>query len=1069
MYKINDSVLMSRVDILDTFREGEEYFKNDRVKEVKTNSDYTYFEGKVHNSTEHLTKIRFKEDGQIKTTICDCADYKRNLGDCNHIMALFHFIREFERKNLLKEKREKELRNMIADYSSSEERDRLFLETEYNLEIEKEDEEEILSGANLNFRIGESRLYLVRNIDSFFTHKDNEELKFGKFFTYDPRIHFFRREDKAVVEFINRVYENALSYIPEDNNRILEDKNLFLKPLVLKEFLELVEGRELNITFNDKDYKEVEIIEKELPLKMDIEDRDGNLVIKLYSDKNLEFLTPDGKYIFAEGEIYKLSDEERDKVVPIYEQIVFKGGGEVVIPNEYREGYISNVLRNISPYIELNFSPKVKKLIYEPELEVEIYFDNLQGSITGKINFIYDDIEINPFSSNSDTKLKKDKILLRNSEREMKILSILEEGYFRVIDGGIYLDEDDEIYNLVANIIPRLQEYSNVYYSDNFKDIRVNKSKIVSNLSLNDELDVLEFNFSLDGINIDEIESIFKAVRQDKRYFRLKDGSFLPLKDDFFKNIKSIVDEFQMTVKDDKITMPKYMSLYLDEYIDKDKLEGLVVDNRFTKLIDDIKNSKHLDYEVPEAMKGILRSYQKRGFSWLKTMSRYGLGGILADDMGLGKTIQVIAFLLSEKEERGKHPSLVVVPTSLVYNWENEINKFANGELKSIIINGPKEERLEYGKKLMDYDVVITSYPLLRNDMDIYEDIKFRYCILDEAQNIKNSESLNARSSKIINAENNFALTGTPMENSISELWSIFDFLMPGYLLTKRQFTETYEKPIFKDKDEDSLKTLNRKIQPFILRRLKKDVLKELPDKIEQTVLVDMTKEQKEVYLYYIKSLKEEIEHEIQTKGYSRSHIKILTALTRLRQICSDPSLFIEDYDGGSGKLESLKVILEDSVASGHRILIFSQFTSMLDIIEKELKKEKVKYMYLSGSTPMEERTDMVDDFNNGYGDIFLISLKAGGSGLNLVGADTVIHFDPWWNPAVEDQATDRAYRIGQENIVQVIKLITKGTIEEKIFDLQEHKKEMIDMVIHEGETLISKLEEDEILSLFEL
>lgn len=1069
MYKINDSVLMSRVDILDTFLEGEEYFKEDRVKEVKTNSDYTYFEGKVHNSTEHLTKIRFKEDGHIKTTVCDCADYKRNLGDCKHIMALFYFIREFERKTLLKEKREEELRNMIVDYSSSEENDRLFLETEYNLEIEKDEDEDIISGANLNFRIGESRLYLVRDMDLFFTHKDKKELQFGKFFTYNPRIHYFKKEDAQVVEFINLVYENALSYLTEDNKRALEEKNLFLKPLVLKEFLELVRGRELNVTFNGEEYKEVKIIEGKLPLKMNIEDRDNSLVIKLESDKEIEFLTPDGKYIFIEGEIYKLSDEEKDKVIPIYKQIIFKGQGEVVIPNEYREGYISNVLRNVSPYIDLNFSKEVKKLIYEPDLDVEIYFDNSAGSITGKINFIYDDIEINPFSSNESTKLKKEKILLRDSKKEMEVLSILEEGYFRVIDGGIYLDEDDEIYNLVANIIPRLQEYSNVYYSDNFKDIKVNKSEIMSSLSINDDSDLLEFSFSLDGIDIDEIDSIFEAVRENKRYFRLKDGSFLPLKDEFFNNIKDIVEEFQMEVGEDRISMPKYMSLYLDEYIDEDKLNGLVIDNKFTQLIDDIKKSKDLNYEVPGVMKGILRGYQKRGFSWLKTMSRYGLGGILADDMGLGKTLQVIAFLLSEKEERGKHPSLVVVPTSLVYNWESEIEKFTEGELSSIIINGSKEERLEQAENLMDYDVVITSYPLLRNDMDIYEKIKFRYCILDEAQNIKNSESLNAKSAKAIKAENNFALTGTPMENSISELWSIFDFLMPGYLLTKKKFIENYEKPIFKDKDEESLKILNKKIQPFILRRLKKDVLKELPDKIEQKVLVDMTKEQKEVYLYYIRSLREEIQEEIDKKGYSRSHIKILTALTRLRQICCDPSLFIDDYEGGSGKVDSLKVILEDSILSGHRILIFSQFTSMLDIIEEDLKKANIPHMYLNGSTPMEDRTDLVNDFNNGEGDIFLISLKAGGSGLNLVGADTVIHFDPWWNPAVEDQATDRAYRIGQENTVQVIKLITKGTIEEKIFDLQEHKKEMIDMVIQEGETLISKLDEDEILSLFEI
>ena len=436
--------------------------------------------------------------------------------------------------------------------------------------------------------------------------------------------------------------------------------------------------------------------------------------------------------------------------------------------------------------------------------------------------------------------------------------------------------------------------------------------------------------------------------------------------------------------------------------------------------------------------------------------------------MGLGKTVQMIAFLLSEKEEKGPAANLLIVPTSLVYNWEDELRRFAPS-LDLVIVSGSKEERSEIIKAAGDYDIVITSYPLIRKDIHDYRDIDFRYIVLDEAQYIKNRGSLSAKSVKQLKAKNYFALTGTPMENSLGELWSIFDFLMPGYLLTSRKFTEKYEKPIVRDNDQEKLRELNNHIRPFILRRLKKDVLKELPDKIEQKILVDMTDKQKKVYLAYLQAIKGDLNQEIGEKGYNRSHIKILAGLTRLRQLSCHPAVFLEDYHGGSGKLDFLEELVEEAVGSGHRILIFSQFTSMLAAIKERLERIDIDMIYLDGKTAMKDRGDLVKRFNKGEGDVFLISLKAGGTGLNLSSADMVIHFDPWWNPAVEDQATDRAHRIGQENKVQVIKLITKGTIEEKIFELQEKKKEMIDKVIREGETLISKLSEEEIMSLFDV
>ncbi|MPM67614.1 hypothetical protein SDC9_114538 [bioreactor metagenome] len=373
---------------------------------------------------------------------------------------------------------------------------------------------------------------------------------------------------------------------------------------------------------------------------------------------------------------------------------------------------------------------------------------------------------------------------------------------------------------------------------------------------------------------------------------------------------------------------------------------------------------------------------------------------------------------------------------------------------------------------MLSHDVVITSYPLIRRDIEDYKKIRFSICILDEAQHIKNPTSLNAQSVKEINAGKRFALTGTPMENSLTELWSIFDFIMPGYLKTHGRFTKNFETPIVKDKNENVLNELLKLIRPFILRRFKKDVALELPPKIEHKVVVEMTEEQKKLYASYVESFKEEIKEEIREKGFNRSKLKILSLLTRLRQICCDPGSFLENYRGDSGKYIALDDILEESIANGHRILLFSQFTTILHNIKERLNKVGINSMYLDGSTPSLERMAMVKEFNEGNAEVFLISLKAGGTGLNLTGADLVIHFDPWWNPAVEDQAVDRAHRIGQTKTVEVIKLITKGTIEEKIYALQEKKKEIIQSVLdgeNHSDVVISNMTEEEVEDLFKI
>ena len=438
--------------------------------------------------------------------------------------------------------------------------------------------------------------------------------------------------------------------------------------------------------------------------------------------------------------------------------------------------------------------------------------------------------------------------------------------------------------------------------------------------------------------------------------------------------------------------------------------------------------------------------------------------------MGLGKTIQMLSVIVDYVGKESRKASLVVSPSSLTLNWQNEAAKFTN-ELKTAVIRGTLSERKRLIDEIDDYDLVITSYDLLKRDIELYKekDYKFKFVIADEAQYLKNSTTKNAKAIKQIKAETRYALTGTPIENSLAELWSIFDFIMPGYLFTYRKFKNMYETPIVKDNDEKAMQKLKMLIEPFVLRRNKKEVLTELPEKTVTVLNNEMNEEQKNIYLTYLAIAKQEIADNIEISGFENSQMQILAALTRLRQICCHPSLFIEGYNEGSSKLEQCIEIIEEAINGGHKILLFSGYTSMFGIIEKELKKRNINYFKLTGATKVDERIKMVDEFNeNKDVKLFLISLKAGGTGLNLTGADMVIHYDPWWNISTENQATDRAYRIGQKSNVQVYKLITKNSIEEKIYELQEKKAKLADNMLDTKTTFINKFSREEIMRLFE-
>ncbi len=487
------------------------------------------------------------------------------------------------------------------------------------------------------------------------------------------------------------------------------------------------------------------------------------------------------------------------------------------------------------------------------------------------------------------------------------------------------------------------------------------------------------------------------------------------------------------------------------------------------------------------ALESVLRPYQKQGVAWIRFLRDHGFGGILADEMGLGKTLQVLAHCAALNAAAGVRtgrPTLIVCPTSLVTNWAAEAARFAP-KLRVLVLSGPQRHKLF--AQMPNHDLVITSYALLRRDIEQYRAHSFDSAVLDEAQHIKNRSTQNAKAVKAIPAEHRLVLTGTPLENSVLDLWSLFDFLMPGYLGSSDDFRDRYEIPITKERDKGSMARLGKRIRPFLLRRLKKDVLQELPPKLEHVSYCELTPAQSTVYAQVLAATRKQVDSAVEANGLAKSRMVILTALLRLRQICcdlrlleSDETRAADESEGAatgpagdsaspddSGKLQLFGELLDQSLDGGHRLLVFSQFTRMLGLLKEELNQREVEFCYLDGST--QDRAGEVAKFQSPSGPpVFLISLKAGGVGLNLTQADTVVHFDPWWNPAVEDQATDRAHRFGQARVVSSYKLITRGTVEEKIVTLQQRKREIIASTLTGEEAFAETLSWDEIRELLD-
>ncbi|MHB1651776.1 MAG: DEAD/DEAH box helicase [Desulfitobacteriaceae bacterium] len=1076
-FNITEKQIMALASSTDVYNQGVSYYLANRVNKINYDPDKRMIEATVSVGLPYEVQISLDREGFVRAYWCTCAALKEYPGACKHIITVLksaqHQRPTAQENPELQRRAAQELLSFFANHSQENSLEELTLDLELQIQTGYQ------LSARLQLRLGLQRLYVVKDIGQFLKCiQEGQLLEFGKHFTFDPTKHTFKDADRSVIAMLQEMFAHhtALTEMQDSyfDSTFFRQKSLRLAGVYLNKLLDAVSDKTFQVGIGSAPPRLTRVIRQELPLEFSLQAKGLDLTLVLETNELPLQLSSDGSYFSYQQEIYLASPAQKE-ILPSMLKAFQKGfATKIVLPAAKKEFFVSEALPLIEKVGKVRIEPKLADKFSQKILQAKIYFDRaIDSGITARLEFHYGETVINPFASKQrthDDPSASDVILIRSVEKERKLLNILEQADFTVTQGEIHLEDDQKLFEFTVTWLPQLQELAEIYYSDQFQ-LKIRTSTSFSGrVRLDESLDLLEISFQYSDIEQEELADIFHSLHLKKKYHRLRDGSFLDLNQPELDSVALLLANLDLKAADlsqKVINLPKFRAMYIDSFLRQANLPGVQRNKAFKQLVQSILEPQDGEFEIPAELQNVLRDYQKTGFKWLKTLASFGLGGILADDMGLGKTLQVLSLILAEKAA-APDPALVIAPTSLIYNWLEEAKKFAPA-LNVLVVEGTPQERQAQLADVQKWDLVVTSYPVLRRDIAVYAKLEFSYCFLDEAQHIKNPQTLNAKSVQQIKAKSYFALTGTPIENSLSELWSIFNFVMPGYLLSHQEFRNKYEIPIVKGEDPQPLTELSRHANPFILRRLKKDVLKELPDKIETRLSAQLTEEQKKIYLAYLQEARGAIAQEIAAVGFEKSQFKILAALTRLRQICCHPAMFIEDYTGESGKMLLFQEILADALGSGHRILVFSQFTSMLNIIQNHLISEEIEHFYLRGSTKAAERLQMAQAFNAGKGEVFLISLKAGGTGLNLTGADMVIHFDPWWNPAVEEQATDRAHRIGQKNVVQVIKLITQGTVEEKVNALQAKKKELINAVIQPGETLLSRLSEAELRELFEM
>ncbi len=974
----------------------------------------------IHTGASY-TKIYLNKDLSMEDSMCECLAFHKN-EVCLHTIILFGIALikidndEFKKQKSLYESFVERRKNSIAlnSLTDSLKKNNLF----YNLIHLVPVIEEVDNKYDLSLRIGYDKYYVVKSINEFLINVDNNiECSYGKKLSF---VHSF--------ECLDQTSKDLYSFLVNIKTDEAE-KSIRIKKSHVLSILELYKDQVIFYKTKNEDKASERIIS---------EIKDINIVLdskKLYisHDLNRLLLGVNNAYFIDDNNIYYYQYKSRveNKIL----DVLFPLNGELNIEAS-SDAFISNLLPMIKNSIV------IKEDFYDkypiPNVGIDTYLLYEGGAII---------LEYKLSCSKEEENSPYIKQEINN------YINVIETYDFKVNkEGKYYIKGIDEQYKFLTSDLSSLKALGNIYFDDSMSKIKVKKTAKTS-IRVSFNVGLLDFKFENSQLTQEDIIEMLKAYHQKKKFVKLKDDSILEINEEDAKEIDDFLEDFNININDldDEISKPLN---YILKIIDA-KDDNVVVDDKVFEIMEDIRNYKTANYIATDNFKNNLREYQYEGFRWLKTLSSYNFGGILADDMGLGKTIQVLSLLDSDE---AKKPSLIVCPMSLVYNWENECDKWKLG-CKCHVITGLANERLEIIKLINNKEkaLFVTSYDSLRRDVEFYKSFKFRFIIADEAQVIKNQFTQKSEAIKSLKSDVNFALTGTPIENGLADLWSIFDYLMPGYLSKYSHFRSRYEDLILHD-DTEALTKLKRRVEPFILRRDKKTVLKDLPDKFEDYLYCKMEPKQREIYDAYVEKLKDDLKN---------GGDNVLALITRLRQVCITPELIYQEPFENT-KINMAIDMIKSQIEGGHRILLFSQFSHSFPILSKELDKMNIKHFTIDGTTKARNRIDMVDEFNSNTDiKVFLISLKAGGTGLNLTGADVVIHLDPWWNSSAENQATDRAYRIGQTKDVYVIKIICKDTIEEKVVKLQNLKKELASSIVN-SEDSTHKLTKEEILELLD-
>lgn len=1090
------------------YRKGQDIFLIDkRIKnfetDINTLTDTPMITATVLDAdgSEHETQVSIDEDeSQIVGSLCSCSDFYQSEGLCCHCVAILlkYISRRHIQTSFPSKKQNRIGQTLIESYihqSSGNHYPAEASETKVLIELEP-----ILHNQyhklSVDFKIGTSKKYVIKDLLEF-----ARLIRQGELFQYGKNLKFFHEPEAFTTESRNMLafimqrieeYEYHFHCVQDSTYRFQTMKALRylpLSPTAVDMFLNMMIGHTLQFDLDDH-IRPIYVTDgdPELTLELKAEDSD---TYHLTIEDCLILSGARTFWILKDKILYRCSEAFKKDMQPYLTELNRQKVREITLSEKQLRPFYGSVLKHLEAHTDFH-TEGVDLTDYEPpEAHFSIYLDNPAENIISCTAYARYGEET--FSLATPISCEDG---FRDAAMENRILTAIQT-YFQpaavsgnedspVADADFIISHDDQAaFLFLEQGLPHFYELAEVFISSNMKRIRIlSAPRTAVGVSVSNGL--LEIDIHSDSLPYEELAGILNSYRRRQKYYKLKSGEFLKLENNSLSVLSELADGLRLSeqaIRGGRISVPLYRASYIDAVLTSHNSDIQSHRDRYFKsLIRDMKSVADSDYEVPDAMKPILRDYQKTGYRWLCTIAQLGFGGILADDMGLGKTLQIITLLeharleaisktvdLTDTASHTACPppvSLIVCPSSLVYNWDSEIEHFAPN-LKTLLITGTAQERQELLTHYADYDVLITSYDMLKRDIARYDNLHFHYQIIDEAQYIKNHRTQAARSVCSIHSVTRFALTGTPIENRLSELWSIFEYLMPGFLYPYAYFRSELEQPIVENKDQIAATRLQQLVRPFIMRRLKTDVLKELPDKLEHAVYAQMTDEQNKLYTANTLKLQKDLEQQSDSM-FKTSKIQILAELTKLRQLCCDPSLIYQNYHGGSAKLDTCIQLIENAMAGGHKILLFSQFTSMLDVIERRLKAERILYYRLDGSTKSEQRTRLVNAFNENKIPVFLISLKAGGTGLNLTGADIVIHYDPWWNAAAQNQATDRAHRIGQTHTVTVYKLIARHTIEEKILELQENKKALSDQILSEEGVTASQLTKEELLKLLQ-